>query len=689
MTAQKREQNSQEVGITINAFSSKKLDELGVVNTEDLANYVPNLNVRKTKGENYPTVTIRGVGLMSGDTNYATSTSSTAIHLDGVYFGSPTMLGFQLFDMAQVEVLKGPQGTLYGRNSTAGSVNYITRKPEEEFGGTFKVGYDSFDVFSSWGTVNSAVTDNTAVRFAYRYEKGDSYQEDLSGDAWDGAERLSTRMSVGIDATERFRVDASLYTGNDQSGMGRNHVRGIDDDPWVADGNVLENYDIEFYGGRLNLNYDLTDSLDLTSLSSWNYVDAELPDEADGASIVLQEGVYSDRVVQVSQELRLTGQGDSVNWTAGLYYFGEEVNAEREVEYFEEFYYPGDFHPGLVYDSEQQTDAYAVFGQAEFDLTQNLSLLTGVRWSKEEKSFEVTNRWNNFIGDVLGDFEVDPDTGYRIRNLNATDDHEWDDFSYKLGLNYQATNDLLVYASVSNGFKSGGYLGSITVTPEAVHNPGDPEDLTAYEVGLKSILLDGSLRLNAAGFYYDYKDMQAESIVFDGIVSYQTLVNVQQVTIDGFDFEATYLVNEDLEISLGVGYTNGTHDEFITDIGSGDEQDYSGTRILNAPEWSGVLYAQYNLGEAFGGEFELVGVYLSNSDFDFNFTDRSLKSGSYDLFDARINFTHQATGIQASLWGKNLTDEEVLVHAFERGDGEISELYLPPRRVGLSVELPF
>lgn len=684
VTAQKREQNTQEVGIAINVLSSEKLTELGVENTEDLANYVPNLNIRKTKGENYPTVTIRGVGLMSGDTNYATSTSSTAIHLDGVYFGSPSMLGFQLFDIAQVEVLKGPQGTLYGRNSTAGSINYVTKKPQQEFAGAFKAGYDSFNVFSSSGFVTGGVSDTTALRFAYKYEKGDSYQEDLSGDNWDGADRISTRASISMEPSDKLAINASIYSGNDQSGIGHNHVRGIDSDPWVADGNVDDNYDIQFYGTLLNVDYDLSDSLMLTSLTSWNFVDAELPDEADGQDVVIQEGLFDDRVVQVSQELRLTGQTERLNWTTGLYYFGEETDMRREVEYFQDFYYPGDFTPGLIYSSSQDTDAYAVFGQLEYALTEKLNLIAGLRWSKEEKSFEVTNLWNNFIGDVLGDFDVDPETGYRIRNLNATHENDWDDISHKLGLNYQMTDDVLLYASYSNGFKSGGYLGSITITPEAVEAPADPEDLDAYEIGVKSILNDGKLRVNFSAFYYDYKDMQAESIVFEGLVSFQTLVNVQEVSIDGFDLDVTYLPTEDLELNVSVGYTNGDHDKFITGAG-----DFSGTRILNAPEWSGTAYAKYRVGEAFGGEFDVIGSFSSSSDFDFNFTDRSLKSASYNMVDARINYTHLSSGVTVSLWGKNLADEVVLVHAFERGDGNISELFLPPRRIGLSVEIPF
>lgn len=684
VTAQKREQSTQDVGIAMNVFGGEALEKLKVQTTEDLANYVPNLSVRKTKGENYPTVTIRGVGLATGDVNYAMSTSSTALHVDEVYFGSPTMMGLQLFDIERVEVLKGPQGTLYGRNSTAGSINYVTRRPTDSFEGRVSADWSDQHVLTTEGYVSGPLSPAVSSRFAYSYQTGDSYQKDLSGDRWEGPERLSTRTSVLIEPSQDFRVLVSATTGSDDSGIGRSHLRGISDDVWVADGNVLGDYDIDFYGGTVKVDWDIAEQLSLASVTSYHHIRARLPDEADSEAIELQDAVYSDTVEPFSQELRLSGASADLNWVVGGYYFTEEIGSRQSIEYFADFYYPDDLRPGVVYRGSQETDAYAAFGQVEYNFTDKLSMVLGGRYSYEKKQFQVTNLFNNFIADVLGVADQDPATGYFYRNLNEVDANSWDDFSGKIGFNYKASDDTLLYGSVSNGFKSGGYLGSVTITREAVHAPGKPEDLTAYEIGLKSLLLDRKLRVNLAGFYYDYRDMQAESIIFEGIVPFQTLINVEKVTLKGFDFDLTAYPTDRLELALGVGYVDGVHDSFVTGAG-----DYSGSRILNAPEWSINSMLRYELGEIAGGTVGFIASHDYNGPIDFNFSDRSLGSKAYHMFDARLSYTHQSSGLEMSLWVKNITDEEVLVHAFDRGDGGISELYLQPRRIGLGIAVPF
>lgn len=684
VTAQKREENPQDVGIAMNVFGGKKLNELGIGKTEDLANYVPNLNIRKTKGENYPTVTIRGVGLATGDVNYAISTSSTALHVDEVYFGSPTMMGFQLFDIERVEVLKGPQGTLYGRNSTAGSINYISKRPTEVFEGQLSAGWNNQNVLTTEGFVSGSLSDTVQARFAYSYENGDSYQSDLNGKRWDGPDRLATRTSLMFQPNEDLEVIASLTTGNDNSGIGRVHLRGISDNVWVADGNVLGNYDIDFIGGTVKVDLNLSDKLNFTSVTSYNRVEAILPDELDGEAIELQDALYQDTVKQFSQELRLSGVTERLTWVLGGYFFNEKVQSEQNIDFFAMFYDPTDKRPGVLYNSTQKTEAYAAFGQVDYDISEKFTIVLGLRYSYEKKNFEVTNLFNNFLSAVLGINDFDPASGYFFRNLNEKDEHSWDDFSGKVALNYKPNEDMLLYASVSNGFKSGGYLGSVTVTTQTVNSPGEPEDLTAYEVGLKSYLMDKRVRINLAGFYYDYKDMQVESIVFEGIVPFQSLVNVQKVKIQGIDLDITIYPSERLELSVGVGYTDGIHTNFVTDIG-----DFSGTRILNAPEWSVNSYARYDFGTFANGNVNIMVSHNYNSSIDFNFADRSLGSKGYNLFDAKLIYAHEGTGIEMSVWAKNITNKEVLVHAADRGDGGISELFLQPRRIGFGVTVPF
>lgn len=684
VTAQKREQSTQDVPIAMSVLSGENLSELGIKRTDDLANHIPNLSIRKTKGENYPTVTIRGVGLSTGDVNYAMSTSSTAVHVDEVYFGSPTMMGFQIFDVARVEVLRGPQGTLYGRNATAGSINYITNRPSHDAGGQVEVEWNDQNVFSSQGFVTGALGDTVAARFAYSGESGESYQTDLNGRHWEGPRRFAARASLLFEPDPDLEILLTATTGHDNSGIGRTHLRGISDDVWAVDGNIFGRYNIDFQGVTGRINWDMADGISVTSVSSYNRVIARLPDEFDGEAIELQDAFYRDRIGQFSQELRLAGTGDRLNWVIGGYYFGENIRSEQAIDYFVDFYNPGDPRPGVLYDGTQSTAAYAAFGQIEYKLAERLTLIAGIRYSHERKKFRVSNFFNSFIAGALGVTDFDPATGYFYRNLDERDRRSWSDVSGKIGLNFDVTDDVMVYASVSNGFKSGGYLGSVTITRESVHRPGEPEDLTAYEVGLKSLLFDRKLRLNAAAFYYDYENLQAESIVFEGIVPFQSLVNVQKVRIQGFDFDATAYPADGIELTLGVGYVDGVHKRFVTDAG-----DYSGSRILNAPKWSVNSGARFDLGKALSGEWSLSANHSYSGAVDFNFTNRALGSKSYHLFDARLAYSHEVTGIDVALWTKNLTNRKVLVHAADRGDGGISELYLPPRRIGVSATIPF
>jgi iron complex outermembrane receptor protein len=684
VTAQKREQSTQDVPIAINVLSGDALNDLGVKRTEDLARYVPNLSIRKTKGENYPTVTIRGVGLATGDVNYATSTSSTALHVDEVYFGSPTMMGFQIFDIQRVEVLKGPQGTLYGRNSTAGSINYVTQRPSHEPEGRVGFEWSDQNVFSSEGFVTGGLTDSVAARFAYTMERGDSYQKDLNGRHWPGPRRFATRTSLLMEPSDSLDILLTASTGQDNSGIGRTHLRGISDDVWVADGNVFGRYNIDFYGATAKIDWDLSGGLSLASVTSYNHVKARLPDEFDGEAIELQDSLYLDKVGQFSQELRLSGTGDRLNWVAGGYFFSERIKSQQFIDYFVDFYNPGDPRPGVKYNGAQGTDAYAAFGQVEYEFIDRLTLTLGLRYSHEKKKFRVSNYFNSFVAGALDVTDFDPASGYFYRNLNERDRRSWSDLSGKIGLNYKVDDDVMVYASVSNGFKSGGYLGSVTITRDAVHSPGAPEDLTSYEAGIKAMLLDRKLRLNAAAFYYDYKNMQAESIVFEGIVPFQALVNVQKVRVQGIDMDLAIYPTKGVELTFGLGYIDGVHKTFVTDTA-----DYSGSRILNAPKWSVTSGVRWEVGRLLSGDFVLSANHSYNSAIDFNFTDRSLGSAGYHMFDARFAYTHEATGIEVALWGKNLTNRKVRVHAADRGDGGISELYLPGRRLGISANIPF
>ncbi|MGB1141974.1 MAG: TonB-dependent receptor, partial [Halioglobus sp.] len=528
---------------------------------------------------------------------YATNNNPAAgVYVDEVYLVSPAMLSFQMLDLARVEVLKGPQGTLYGRNTTAGAVNFIANKPTEEFEAGLSLDYGRFDLLGARGYISGPITPTLGGRFAVQTtQQGEGHQTNrLNGDDVGEIDATGWRGLLQWQPTDNLDITLNVHGGEDTSDVFLikidNPFSTEDDgdrDPFRSGASVDTRQDVESIGANVTINWGISDNWTLTSISGWEELERFHVEDRDAVSLVQLDGVFDNSIEQASQELRLSFVDDSKVLIFGAYYGTDEVETRDRFD-------ASDLLPllGLVgVDSlgneyEQETDSLAVFVHSEFQLTPDWRLTAGLRYTDEEKDFSGA-----FTYIIAGGTEIP---------LFAPVSNEYtvDNISGKVGIDYTGIDDLLLYASVSNGFKAGGFQGQLTFNPADLQ-PFQEEDLWAYEIGAKWRLLDGAMQLNASAFFYDYSDMQFYGGIFDSPVGVLFGIdNVGDSEVFGGELELQWLPVEGLDVRLGLGLL----DTEITESVVGGVA--TGSELPNSPElnFNGVVRYQWAIGSGLQGE---------------------------------------------------------------------------------------
>jgi iron complex outermembrane receptor protein len=714
VTAQRRAQNLQDVPLAITVFSAEQTEDLGIKSVSDIARFTPNLNIRNTIGDALPTVSIRGVGSVAGDINDATSTPSAAFHVDEVYLGSPALLGFQLFDVEQIEVLKGPQGTLFGRNTTAGTLNIRSARPSSTFGAQAQLGYDSFNVFTASGYLTGALTDTLSGRIAATYSKGDTYYRRPDGSHDEGPDRLAARLLLDWRLGQAS-VLLNLHGGQDRSGVIRPHLigymgagcnfraTGVQDpvncvdgvgDPtyrnrYTVNGSRTDGYKIDNYGGSVRAEIPFGD-VNFVSITAYENLDAFIPEEGDSSNIVgFFEYNEHAKVEQYSQEFRLSAQPNWGAWTAGLFAFREEVDTITN-----NYLFGGPLSdPGSESVSQQTTTSFAAFGQIEYKLTEKLELVTGLRATMEKKDYAFEGSLGDFFGGLIG---LDPSVPFYdparqryivVPQIDAS--KNWENLSGTLGLNYKVSPDLTLYVNARSGYKSGAYAGSAFGDPSAIGTPAKPEKLYAYEAGVKSMLADRKLRLNASFFYYDYSDLQVRSTV---VVSGQPILainNAEEARVYGLDADLNWTATDHLTIFAALGLSDAEFTKFSTiEPPALTSFDRSGQRLPNAPRVTATAGAKLTVPLA-GGELSLLGTAAYRSQTLFSYLtdrqlDRNFRTGENTKFNARVSWSDAAEKVEIAAYIDNITNEAVPYQMFDGLDSAVEYLE-PPQRVGVNL----
>ncbi|MEQ9397018.1 TonB-dependent receptor [Haliea sp.] len=703
VTAEKRARSVQDIPLSIKAFSGDDLQQFGMIQPKDLGAQVPGLFTKTTLGDSAPTFTVRGIGLNDFVSN---NNSPTSLYIDEVYQPFHPMAGFALFDVERVEVLKGPQGTLYGRNNTGGAIKFITRKPSAESEGQVRLDYGRFDTLEGEFAAGGALSDSVNARAALYTRQGGSWQKDrFTGEDLGDADRIAARVMLHWQASDALDVLFEVHGGRDDgTNMQVKLVNSQDPaDPfslcpaavagsYVFDGSCTDligfvepdrnprtvggsnaafpegpNNDSWGWGGSMTLNWDMS-RMTLTSATGYDRYERSEGIDADGQPGALADGRYDDSMYAFSQELRLTSDDSwSFDWIAGLYYSYDNIDLLQRLG-------SSDFLPILTgipapiqawQDYEQDTRSVAGFLHFEVPLAERWSLTGGLRATHEKREFEGGS---TFVTGLLGNLPL----------AFTDDDISTDDLSGKIGLNFEPSADVLLYAHLSKGFKSGGFNASFAGSIDDLQ-PFDKEELWALEAGWKASLLDGRMTLNGAAYYYDWRDFQAQIFVLNDIgTPNQVLTNAGDAEVFGFEADMTWRVSSSLDLNLAANWID-------AEVDSGQ---LKGQKLANTPERSLSGFARYTTGlgdSGMNGFAQLDFSYRSEVNYRLNQETGHSTGDGYWLANARAGVSTADEKVNVAFWVRNLTDEEYLVDAFEQLPINILNVWGAPRTYGVSV----
>jgi iron complex outermembrane recepter protein len=679
VTANKRAENIQEVPVAVTAIGGEQLQDLGVTDVLDLNALAPSLQIKTDDNAANPKIFIRGIGLNDFNPNTA---SAVAIYTDGVYIGSPLAQMGQFFDLERVEVLRGPQGTLYGRNTTGGAINVISRKPGDEFEADAYVEYGSYNSVTTEAGVGGPIVPGVlGYRVAGTYVTNDGYTLNrLTGNYGNDADRGSLRGTLSWTPAENIEGLFQVRYGRSKGGSILAYNRSLfpataqatGPDGFCAPGfytsgectdlagyaNTSTNLyqgdyhlegkdEVETYGASATVTWDLGD-MSLISVSGYDHADRDDLEDTDAGPTDIVTARYRAKQWAASEELRLQSNGDNVlDWVLGVYLAHDDLDSNSYLDVFR-VANSGDPATDLPqgigvfgWPFTQETDSYAVFGQVDYDITDRLTATVGLRYSADDKSF----RYDATYASV-------PDTG--ASSLFVVDDSKkFDSVSGRLGLKYQFTDDLNAYASYNRGFKSGGFFGGQTTDPAAL-TPYDDEIMDAYEVGLKSELFNGLVTANLAAFFYDYQDLQVYTLLVDPNtqLTVQNFTNASNAEVSGFEAELTASPMDGLDLSLSASLLDAKYKNFQSD---GD--DYSGNTLPNAPETSVNASARYEFA-LFGGDASAQGdvAYRTKVYYDTRNIER-LSDGDRTFVNLRFGWKPTSGNWEFGLFGRNIFDE--------------------------------
>lgn len=701
VTAERRATALQETDIAITAFSEDTLQELGVTNYLDLADHAPNVMMHEMPGKAGGAIAIRG---FKNAETISTFEPKVGLYLDGVIIAKGAGSVFDILDLERVEILRGPQGTLYGRNTAGGAVNFITKKPTYELGGEIEATFGKYKQRDIKGTLNLPLIENTlAAKATLASLNREGYWDNTVtgrdiGDKdrevahiqlqWEPTDDLSVLYSydmTDIDETQYpLRLVAVSEAREPQIGQyierGRSSTFSLDTSPFMkADVN----------GHSVTVDWDINEGLSLVSITALRYFEVDNLQDSDHTPVAILTNASGDEIETFTQEVRLVGSAmdERLSYVLGGFYMDEDIKDVYTSLGIADF--------GIFSNSRAwgQNDVWAAFGEATYGLTDKLDFSFGLRYTEEDKTLDRT------------DTTVLMATGTPLPSLEFPEANEtFEDVSGTLGFTYQWNPDVMTYAKISKGYISGGFNPRSPTTDFTFFTEGyDEETVINYEIGWKTTLLDNRLQLNGAVFYNDYKDLQVNQLTSSGR---NNIDNAGDATIAGLELEAVAMLSENLEVGGSYGYLDPEYDTYIADAGTpndpSDDVDLSNNHWAHAPENTFNAYARYVI-----PDFQSIGDLMFRLDYSwvddhFLLTANSpdLVDGntapSYEFVNARMTLDKMngpgATSARVSLWVRNLTDELWYTSGYDLTDGFLgiaNKAPSPPRTWGVDISFAF
>ncbi|MCY4211532.1 MAG: TonB-dependent receptor [Gammaproteobacteria bacterium] len=684
VTAQKRSASLQNEAITVTALGAEDISRAGGIDPEILGVLVPNLHVGEETNRDGMQITIRGV---SGTDVRNGADPTTAFHVDGGYVPRLSGANAYFFDLERIEVLRGPQGTLYGRNSTAGVVNVITRKPDfDSFGGSLEVAAGKYDLFRTQGALNVPLAKNLAARLAFITSDRDGYRKNAPAKDGDDADEFGLRSHILFAPTEHtsLLLTAEYYERKGVGGVASYHsfpgdTSGLES-PDPAGVNAIDtqgyrdNSDTNF---RLELNHDFG-LFAVTYLGAYREHERDFLADADFTALREIESFVGETMMSDTwtHEVRLTSTHEGpLQYIIGGYYLDEEIDGDFLVGLTTGPGFPAGgglpFRVRFV-DQGLTNESLAGFLHATFDLNDQWQLVGGVRYTDDEKDKGGTLDDVGTTADTAtGSFQtVGIAGGPTFFLAPQISNPSFDKTTWEVGLNFSPNADNLLYASASTGFKAGGFNRGSQAFPGADSLVVfKPETVTAYEIGWKTDLFDKRARLNVAAFYYDYKDLQqSQTFVNDaGTITNQT-INATSANVWGIEAEGTALVGHSGRLSVALGYLDtefesftGVDDALVVGFQSFDA---SGNRLTRAPEFTATIALVPLIWSApFGGTFEPRVQFHYQSNVSLSILDRPFEQqDSYTRTDVSLRYQSGGGFWYAELYGLNLENEDVATY---------------------------
>ena len=673
VTARKREENIQDTALSVSALSARDIDNRVPNDIRDLAADSPNLIIDDLQqGPGSPTaIFIRGIGVSDVEKNFD---PTTGVVLDGVFIGANSGAMLKTIDLESVEILRGPQGTLFGRNTVAGVINLTRTRPTGEAGGKIRVGFGDYDTSVVDGLLNFGTPDFAFKISGTHREQKEGYLtnlvtgEDLGREEYtqitlNSLFKISESLEVEITLTDE-QQDQDAHTslnlggattwwcavyGQCSPGIGvpqsGDRYKVYNNEP------NARNASFESFTGILEVRWDLSDNYRLDYILGRKTTDEEVDQDWDGTPLTLYHTTRDAEYEQLSHELRLTSDLDgSFNYVVGLYKWDSEytIPMESRIGFFDLFGAVPTQDPLIVVPlynyTHQETDSMAVFFEGDYDINDQFTLTIGGRYIDEEKSSNACQGPGPY-----------PDCS----QINTYADKTWTKFTPKVALSYQSNENMLYYISYSQGYRSGGFNGRWGNQFSAVR-PYRPETVTNIELGLKSQLLDNRLRFNMAIFDMDYEDKQLDVDIPDTLAAIGRATvtdNVAEATFRGLEIELYAIINQNFSIDLNMGYLDASYDEFFADFtGSGTEADFTYLEPLRAPELTWTLGLTYEWQAGAGIAYVRASAHFIGEHHTSQLNSQTVFNNDQTLVDLSMNYELDNTTF--AFFAKNITEED-------------------------------
>ncbi len=677
VTAQKRTESSQDVPISIQAFSADGIEKLGATELFDLAKSAPSLSTGGIPGSNQ-TSGIRGVVDFSRNIGID---ARMGVYIDGVYQGRSSSANQPLLGLESVEILRGPQGTLFGKNTVSGAINLNTRKASEDFTGEIKAGFGNEGYWTGSGLLSGPLGDTVFGSIAYSKQERDGYFDNTATNKTVGDwEQEGARGQLRFLPSEQLEIILAGDYGSTDSEIPVYTRASL---PAYSTAKDPESDEVDYWGAALTVNYDTENDYTFSSITAYRENEYTLRGDEDfTAGVEAFHTTFDEDGDQLSQEFRIVSpQHESYDWVAGLYYFESSTSTGRNLTLSAPILPSPAVGGNIAIPSVIDVTSYAAYIHGNYRLTEQLELTAGLRFTDEEKDFDF-NQVNSpddpvagaaFIEAALG---LDPATAAFLASqapgsllgafdLSYKDTYSDSNWSPTLGINYLLNDDVMFYAKYSRGNQSGGFNGDFNPFLPAIEF--DPEYVDAYEVGIKSTLADGAVRFNADVFVQKYSDFQLFQRIPVEDTSVQIVSNAGEATSQGVEIETVWLPTDTLQLTLNATYLDATYDTFdnpVSVIDPTQPADFDGNYLNYAPEWklyAGVQYIQ-PIGDAGELTFNVDYTYQDDSYSDAANDDEFQLIPDYDLWNARVTFNPASGRWQVSAWIQNIADDDYLVN---------------------------